>query len=117
VLGVSLSGALLQAILTKQLRKRITGPEAFEIIEQIRHSTTIIPELPVPLRVAAVTSYADALKAVFICQVACHALALVCCLPIQENPLPATMEEQERLQRSRQNEQHQNVRQNESGTP
>lgn len=31
VLGVSLSGALLQAILTKQLRKRITGPEAFEV--------------------------------------------------------------------------------------
>jgi len=31
VIGVSLSGALLQAILTKQLRKRITGPEAFEV--------------------------------------------------------------------------------------
>ena len=31
VLGVSLSGALLQVILTKQLRKRITGPEAFEV--------------------------------------------------------------------------------------
>lgn len=31
VLGVSLSGALLQAVLTKQLRKRITGPEAFEV--------------------------------------------------------------------------------------
>ena len=31
VLGVSLSGALLQAILTKQLRKRIRGPEAFEV--------------------------------------------------------------------------------------
>ena len=31
VLGVSLSGALVQAILTKQLRKRITGPGAFEV--------------------------------------------------------------------------------------
>ena len=31
VLGVSLGGALLQYILTKQLRKRITGPEAFEV--------------------------------------------------------------------------------------
>ena len=59
-----------------------------QIIERIRHSTTIIPELPIPLRVAAVTSYADALRAVFICQVACHTIALVCCLPIQENPLP-----------------------------
>jgi len=116
VLGVSLSGALLQAILTKQLRKRITGPEAFEIIERIRHSTTIIPELPTPLRVAAVTSYADALRAVFICQAACNVLALVCCIPIQENPLPATMEEQERLYRNRQNGQNGDS-QNESSTP
>jgi len=116
VLGVTLSGALLQAILTKQLRKRITGPEAFEIIERIRHSTKIIPELPIPLRVAAVTSYADALKAVFICQVACNILAFICCIPIQENPLPGTMEEQERLYRNRQNGQNQNS-QNESSTP
>jgi len=116
VLGVSLSGALLQAILTIQLRKRITGPDALEIIERIRHSTTIIPELPTHLRVAAVTSYADALRAVFICQVALNVLALVCCIPIQENPLPATMEEQERLYQNRQNEQNRNS-QNESSTP
>ena len=31
VLGVSLSGALLQTVLTTQLRKRITGPNAFEV--------------------------------------------------------------------------------------
>ena len=31
VLGVSLSGAILQAVLTKQLQKRITGPGAFEV--------------------------------------------------------------------------------------
>jgi len=117
VLGVSLSGALLQAILTRQLRKRITGPDSFEIIERIRHSTTIIPGLPTHQRVAAVNSYGDALKAVFICQVACYVLALVCCVPIQENPLPATMEEQERLHRNRQNERHQNARQNGSGAP
>jgi len=116
VLGVSLSGALLQAILTKQLRKRITGPEAFEIIERIRQSTTIIPGLPTPLRVAAVTSYADALRAVFICQAAFGVLAFVCCIPIQENPLPATMEEQERLYQDRQNGQNRNS-QNESSTP
>ena len=30
-LGVSLSGAILQAVLTTQLRKRITGPEASEV--------------------------------------------------------------------------------------
>jgi hypothetical protein len=31
VLGVSLSGALLQAVLTNKLRKRITGPGAYEV--------------------------------------------------------------------------------------
>ena len=31
VLGVSLSGALLQAVLTKRLQERITGPGAFEV--------------------------------------------------------------------------------------
>lgn len=35
-LGVTLSGALLQAILTKQLRKRITIPEAFEVRSRYR---------------------------------------------------------------------------------
>jgi hypothetical protein len=36
VLGVSLSGAALQSILTTQLRTRITGPGAAELIERIR---------------------------------------------------------------------------------
>ena len=151
VLGVSLSGAILQAVLTTQLRKRITGPGAFEvrpspsfrppacfahlrassvqIIERIKHSTAIIPELPTPLREAAVNSYADGLRVVFICQVVWAVLAFMCCLRIEERPLPcvchlfgsrvdgrslvllvsrATMEEQERLYRDRQNERNQN---------
>lgn len=117
VLGVSLSGALLQAVLTTQLRKRITGPNAFEIIERIKHSTTIIPELPTQLKVIAVASYADALKAVFISQIAWYGLAFVCCLPIEEKPLPATMEEQERLYRDQQSGQNQNSEGNESRAP
>ena len=110
VLGVSLSGAILQAVLTKQLQKRIKGPGAFEVwsspslqpptrfpdprappmqvIEQIKHSTTIIPDLPTPLREAAVNSYADGLRVVFICQIVWTFLAFVCCLPIEERPLP-----------------------------
>jgi len=114
VLGVSLSGALLQAVLTNQLQKRITGPGAAEMIERIKHSTTIIPDLPTPLREAAVNSYADSLKVVFICQIVWSVLAFACCLPIEERPLPATMEEQERFYRDRQN---QNSERNESSTP
>ncbi|KAH9844047.1 vacuolar amino acid permease [Rhodofomes roseus] len=88
VLGVSLSGALLQAILTRKLRERITGPGAIEIIEQIRHSTSMIPQLEPHLRQAAVDSYADALRIVFICQAVANLLCFLCCIPIQENSLP-----------------------------
>ncbi|KAI0370270.1 vacuolar amino acid permease [Pilatotrama ljubarskyi] len=86
VIGVSLSGALLQAILTAKLRERIHGPNAIEV--RPPHSTTIIPELSPELRKAAVDSYADALRVVFICQAAVNFMCFLCCLPIQENPLP-----------------------------
>ncbi|KAI0786360.1 MFS general substrate transporter [Abortiporus biennis] len=103
VLGVSLSGALLQAILTNKLRERIQCPDAAEIIEAIRHSTSIIPDLSEPLRKAAVDSYDDALRVVFICQAALNFICLLCCIPIQENPLPGTHEEQEEVYRTRRN--------------
>jgi len=101
VLGVSLSGALLQAVLTSKLRERITGPDAVDIIENIRHSTSIIPDLSPSLRHAATQSYADALRIVFICQTAMNFICFLCCLPIQENPLPGTHEEQEAAHRKR----------------
>ncbi|KAH9951778.1 vacuolar amino acid permease [Amylocystis lapponica] len=95
VLGVSLSGALLQSVLTAKLRNRIQGPGAVDVrpvpltsLRPCSHSTTIIPTLAPALRQAAVDSYADALRIVFICQAAANFLCLVCCLPIQENPLP-----------------------------
>ncbi|KAJ7179827.1 vacuolar amino acid permease [Mycena crocata] len=68
VLGVSLSGAILQAVLLQKLRERIQGPGSAEV--------------------AAVDSYADALRVVFIFQAAMAFLAFLCCVPIQENPLP-----------------------------
>ncbi|KAI0346735.1 MFS general substrate transporter [Trametopsis cervina] len=103
VLGVSLSGALLQAVLTTKLRERITGPHAVEIIDSIRHSTTVIPNLPPLLKHAAVQSYADALHIVFICQAALNFLCFLCCLPIQENNLPDSHEAQEAAYRKRAN--------------
>lgn len=36
VLGVSLSGALIQAVLLRGLRANITGPDAEEIIQRVR---------------------------------------------------------------------------------
>ncbi|KAJ7667832.1 vacuolar amino acid permease [Mycena polygramma] len=78
VLGVSLSGAILQAI-----------------IYEIRHSAESIRDLDPLWKKTAVDSYADALRAVFIFQAAMAFLALLTCLPIEENPLPGTPQEQE----------------------
>ncbi|KZT26988.1 vacuolar amino acid permease [Neolentinus lepideus HHB14362 ss-1] len=100
VLGVSLSGAILQAVLVNKLRARIHGPNAAEIIENIRHSVNIIPSLDADLRHAAVSSYQDALQVVFICQLAMNVLTFICCFAIQENPLPGTHEEQEEQYRN-----------------
>lgn len=95
VLGVSLSGTLLQGVLLSKLRQRIHGPNAEELISRIRHSTDVIRELDPILRKSATDSYADALRVVFICQVALSFLTFLSCIAIQENPLPGTLEEQE----------------------
>ncbi|KAF9221873.1 vacuolar amino acid permease [Gyrodon lividus] len=102
VLGVSLSGAILQSILLHQLRRRITGPGSSEIIEEIRHSISSIPDLTPSLRQAAVESYADALRVVFICQIAINVLVFIACIPIEEHPLPGTHQEEEEHQRQQQ---------------
>ncbi|KAI0035946.1 vacuolar amino acid permease [Vararia minispora EC-137] len=95
VLGVSLSGTVLQAVLLNKLRARIHGPDAEQIITSIRHSTDVIASLDPERQVAAIASYADALRVVFICQTVLNFLAFLCTLPIEENPLPGTLEAQE----------------------
>ncbi|KAF8639934.1 hypothetical protein AX17_001184 [Amanita inopinata Kibby_2008] len=96
VLGVSLSGTLLQAVLIKKLQQRIKGPDAAEVIYIIRHNTEVIPSLEPSLRRAAICSYADALRAVFIWQIAVNILVFIACLPIQENPLSPPQEQIQR---------------------
>ncbi|KAF7355174.1 Vacuolar amino acid permease [Mycena sanguinolenta] len=95
VLGVSLSGAILQAVLLQKLRMRIQDPRSAEIIYEIRHSAESIRDLDPRWKTAAIDSYADALRAVFIFQAAMAFLAFLSCLSIQENPLPGTRQEQE----------------------
>lgn len=95
VLGVSLSGAVLQAVLLHRLRQRIRGPDAEEVIYAIRHTAQVIPTLNPTLRRIAVNSYADALRVVFICQTAINVLGFIACLSIQESPLPGTRQEQD----------------------
>jgi len=108
VLGVSLTGALAQSILREELRERIHGPGAEEVrrlqfdhgiplmiaivppklIREIRHTTSIIRKLEPELRDAASSSWAVALRAVFICNATISFAMLLSCLPIQEFELP-----------------------------
>jgi len=101
VLGVSLSNTIFQAVLFQKLRDRIQGPDSSEIIDAICRTTEIIPTLEPRLQRAAVDSYADALRVVFICQIAINVLGFLACLAIQENALPGTREEQEEHYRNR----------------
>lgn len=94
VLGVSLSGALIQAVLLRQLRANISGPDAEDIIQRVRHSTAVIPTLDPARRAAAVAAYGSALRAAFIAQTAVAVLTMLSTLPIEEFPLAGSHEEQ-----------------------
>ena len=53
-----------------------------------RHSTSIIPTLDPETQAAAIFAYSKAMRTVFIGQAALNFITFLCCLPIQENPLP-----------------------------
>ncbi|KZW03875.1 MFS general substrate transporter [Exidia glandulosa HHB12029] len=101
VLGVSLSGALIQAVLLRSLRANITGPDAEDIIQRVRHSTAVIPTLDPISRAAAIAAYASALRAAFIAQVVVSVFALLSVMPIEEFPLAGSHEEQAEHDRQR----------------
>ncbi|KIR24735.1 multidrug resistance protein fnx1 [Cryptococcus deuterogattii 99/473] len=84
VLGVALSGALTQAVLTGELKKRIQGPNAEQIIASIRESSASIQYLPEPLRSTAIASYQKGLHAVFVCTVVLSVITLLSGLGIRE---------------------------------
>ncbi|ORY34297.1 transporter [Naematelia encephala] len=89
VLGVSLTGALTQAILQKQLSERITGPGAEETIALIRESSDAIQNLPPAIKAAAIASYDKAIHAVFVVCVVVCVLQLLVVLGVKEvNMLP-----------------------------
>lgn len=97
-MGVSLSGALTQAILAKELGERITGEDAEEvtlpfswapfanpqIITSIRQSSTSIRHLPPHLQEAATASYQKALHAVFMVGIVLTVVVVLAGLGIRE---------------------------------
>lgn len=77
VFGVSFSGCIMQLTLTRQLNQRILGPDSEELVQRIRHDSTILPSLPEDLRHEALQSYAYALHAVFVFIVLCYFVAMI----------------------------------------
>jgi len=87
VCGVAVSSALFQTLLGSALRARIHGPNADEIVGQIRHSTTLVARLPPDLQRAARDSYAVSLRAVFFLAACSTLLAYIVRIPIPEKIL------------------------------
>ncbi|KAJ7494375.1 MFS general substrate transporter [Mycena galericulata] len=91
VLGVSLSAALTQTLLARNLRARITGKGSDGIIAKILDSTAYIHTLPPQLQEKATTSWALALRTVFYCQIVLSLVVFLSALPIEEYSLPDTV--------------------------
>ncbi|KAG2049489.1 MFS general substrate transporter [Suillus hirtellus] len=91
--GVAISSALFQYKLDYELRSRIHGDGAAEIVSRIRHSTTLLGELPPDLQRAARESYAIGLRAVFMLAACSALLAYFVRLPIPEKNLDSLAKE------------------------
>ncbi|KAJ7175871.1 MFS general substrate transporter [Mycena filopes] len=91
VLGVSLSAALAQTVLARNLRARIKIDGADEIITRILDSTAYIHTLSPELQELAKVSWARALRVVFYCQIVVAISYFLSTLPIEEYSLPDTI--------------------------
>jgi len=91
VLGVSLSAALTQTILARELRVRIVGEGADEIIAKILASTAYIRTLPTELQNKASESWMRALHVVFLCHIVVAVCLFLSSLPVEELALPDTL--------------------------
>lgn len=87
VLGVSAAGELMQWLLTQELRRRIKGKHAAQLIARILHQSSVIPTLEPGVRAAAEASYAVALHAVFVLVAVAAGGTLVLCALVRDEPL------------------------------
>jgi len=66
VSGVAVTSAIFQNALERELEKRITGPDAAELISNIRHSSRFVLTLPEETQTLAREAYAIGLNRVFL---------------------------------------------------
>ena len=96
VTGVAFSGCILQLTLARELSGRILGPGSAELIEQIRHDSTILPSLPEDLRYEALWSYTYALHNVFIFVNICYFITMITTMFVEDKHLDEVFPSQER---------------------
>lgn len=92
VLGVSISGTILQFSLKSQLRRRL-GQD--ELVDRIRHSSAIIPTLPPEIRRQATQAYAASLKNVFLFLCIVGIVTFLGSLLLKDEPLPDFSKQQQ----------------------
>ncbi|WWD10048.1 hypothetical protein V865_008181 [Kwoniella europaea PYCC6329] len=100
VLGVAISAAIVQFVVQRDLERNIKGPDASEIIYQIRHSTSSIPQLSPANRDIAVGAYEHGLHLVFIFNLVVSVLTVLALAIVHEeemvlSPQQTTDEEEE----------------------
>ncbi|GJE88138.1 MFS general substrate transporter [Phanerochaete sordida] len=87
VAGVGLSSAIFQSSLNTELHKRISGSGAEELITKIRHSATLVAQLPPDLQRAARDAYAGSLQSVFIAAACSTFIAYLIRFPVPDKSL------------------------------
>jgi len=85
--GVAISSAIFQSKLDAELRRRIHGPDAEEMVMKIRRSSQLVASLPFELQKIARESYAISLKTVFIFAACSTLLAFLVRAPIPDKHL------------------------------
>lgn len=95
VLGVSLSAAIVQAVLKRELTQRITGHGSAEVIALIRRSTSSIAHLPLSQQTAATDAYHIAIHTVFIFDFVCSLVGVLAMCGIKEEPMPDVASQKE----------------------
>jgi len=87
IIGVSVFGAQLQYLLTRQLSQRIKGKGAAEVIDKIRKNANIVTSLPADQKKAAIQSYSASLQIVHICIAVILFTCLIISFFVKEHPL------------------------------
>ncbi|KAM0747715.1 MFS general substrate transporter [Meredithblackwellia eburnea MCA 4105] len=93
VTGVSVPSAIFQHHLKKQLTARLNGPDALELVAQIRHNSQLVRDLAPALQAEAREAFRISLHNVFIFASACTGMAFILRLWLPEQSLDSPQDD------------------------